>query len=377
MSTDRRHLILSLSIAGLGFHPGAAVLGAGEAHRLSEVGYYRQLLQTAERGLFDFVLLQDERALQPGQSFGRIDALALLSRLAPESKHIGLAISKPTTNSEPFHVSRELATLDFVSGGRAAWNVTTIASDAEAANFGSDRTLPALERLAIAEEFVEVSRKLWDSWEDGAVVTDRASGLYLDSSKLHHINHVGNHFRIRGPQITYRPPQGHVVIVQIDAGDAGSPLSVETADVLILHHESIGQAKRERTRLQEAAAAHGREVKVLQAILPILGVTEENARARAAALEAAAQGHTTPLPNAHRFVGTPQQLADRLELWFAQEATDGFHFLPASLPQGIEELAFVLSSEVQARGLFRTEYTGRTLRDHLGLSRPLSQYASV
>ncbi len=200
------HLILSASIAGFGYHPGAP---RTNAQRLVEVAYYRQLVQTAERGLLDFVLLHDARALPADAAFGRLDALAVLSRLAPETCSIGLAISKPTTYTEPFTVSREVATLDFVSGGRAAWNATTLSSDAEARNYGHEQALVTDDRRSIAAEFVAVSRKLWDSWEDDTVITDRARGLYLDPHKLHHINHVGAHFKIRGPQITYRPPQGH------------------------------------------------------------------------------------------------------------------------------------------------------------------------
>jgi N-acetyl-S-(2-succino)cysteine monooxygenase len=201
-----RQLILSVAIGGFGAHPGAD----GDAQALVSVANYRRLVQAAEAARLDFVLLDDSRALPSGRAFGRLDPLAVLSRLAPETRNIGLALAKPTTYSEPFHVSRELATLDFVSGGRAAWSVTTTASDAEARNFGEERARPASLRRAIAEEFVEVSRKLWDSWEDDAVIADRERGLYLDPHKLHHINHAGAHFQIRGPQITYRPPQGHV-----------------------------------------------------------------------------------------------------------------------------------------------------------------------
>ncbi len=205
---------------------------------------------------------------------GCLDALSVLARLAPETSFVGLAVSVPTTYSEPFNVSRALATLDFVSGGRAAWNATSSGTDAEAHNFGKPYAPDADERRAIAEEFIEVSRKLWDSWEDDAVITDRARGLYLDPEKLHHINHFGPHFQIRGPQITYRPPQGHLVLVQVDLGDPGTPLSADLADVLILHHDALDDARRAYVEHQTQAMAARRVLRILQSILPILAETE-------------------------------------------------------------------------------------------------------
>lgn len=370
MSTQSEKLILSASIGGFGGHPGAT----GTAQQLVDVAHYRRLVQAAERGLLDFVLLNDARAVPDNRSFGRLDALAVLSRLAPETQFVGLAVSKPTTYSEPFHVSREVATLDFVSGGRAAWNPTTNATDAEAQNFDRATAPSADERRSIAEEFVTVSRKLWDSWEDDAVITDRERGLYIDPHKLHHINHVGEHFRIRGPQITYRPPQGHVVVIQADQGDDGESLSPTIADVLILHNATLHEAQQTYVQVQREAAAAGRTVRVLQSILPIVGATEEQARERAAALQAAAHAQGRAAPRALQVVGTATQVADLLEAWFIAVAADGFHLLPAVLPDDLDELVATLVPELQQRGLFRTEYTGSTLRAHLGLPRPLSQY---
>nr|AIA16028.1 FMN-dependent oxidoreductase, nitrilotriacetate monooxygenase family [uncultured bacterium] len=350
MSTSKQ-LILSASISGFGYHPGA---GKIQPKRLVEVAYYRHLLQTAERGLLDFVLLDDPRSAPDDHSYGRLDALSVLSRLAPETSHLGLAVSKPTTYSEPFTVSRELATLDFVSGGRAAWNVTTNASDAEAENYGEAHPPSPDERRAIAEEYIEVSRKLWDSWEDDAVITDRERGFYLDPARLHHINHAGQHFKIRGPQITYRPPQGHVVVIQFQQGDSGVPLDARNADVLIHHAETLADAQRAYTQYKQAATAAGRDVRVLQSILPILGETEALALAYAAELDAAARRNGSPAwPYATPIVGTPWQIADQLATWFEAGAADGFHVLPAVLPNGLEALVSGLVPVLQQRGLFR------------------------
>ena len=371
MSTRDEHLILSASIAGSGQHPGAAT----RLPQALDVAHFRHLVQTAERGLLDFVLLHDERALPEAAVTGHLDALSVLARLAPETTYIGLAVSVPTTYSEPFNVSRALATLDFVSGGRAAWSVTSSGSNAEARNFGKQDAPDADERRAMAEEFIEVSRKLWDSWEDDAVITDRERGLYLDPEKLHHIHHFGPHFQIRGPQITYRPPQGHPVIIQVDLGDPGTPLSTELADVLILHHDALEEARRAYVERKAQAMAARRALRILQSVLPILAETEAQARAKAAAWDAAIPPGARIQPHAWRFVGTPTQLADLLEQWFEAHAADGFHLLPAMLPDGLAELTIGLVPELQQRGLFRRAYAGHTLREHLHLPRPASQYA--
>jgi alkanesulfonate monooxygenase SsuD/methylene tetrahydromethanopterin reductase-like flavin-dependent oxidoreductase (luciferase family) len=268
-----------------------------------------------------------------------------------------------------------LATLDFVSGGRAAWSVTTTATDLETANYSREHAPPADERRSVAEEFVEVSRKLWDSWEDDAVITDRDLGLYIDPHKLHHINHVGPHFKIRGPQITYRPPQGHVVVIQEQQHDPAVVPSAAVGDVLILHHETLEAARVAYAALQQEALAAGREVRILQSVLLILGANEAEAQARATQLDAAARGATPP--PALRIVGTAAQVADLLATWFTAGAADGFHLLPATLPEDLEALTRDLVPELQRRGLFRTAYTGQTLRENLGLSRPLSQYAGA
>lgn len=369
-------LILSASIDGPGFHPAAAALAPHA--QTTELSHYRRLVQAAERGRLAFVLLYDTRALADGQTWGGVDALSVLSRLAPETTAIGLAISKPTTYSEPFTVSRELATLDFVSHGRAAWEPTTNATDAEAHNFGAAHALDAAQRRAIAEEYIDVSRKLWDSWEDDAVIADRERGVYIDPHKLHHINHAGAHFRIRGPQITYRPPQGNVVVVQVDRGDAGEAPSAALADVLIVQHDTLTAAQAAYARYGAEAATAGRTVRVLQSVLPILGPTEDAARATAEQLDAVATTSSgAGTPRATRLIGTPAQVADTLASWFAQYAADGFHLLPAVLPDGLDELIDALVPELRQRGLLPAEYSGRTLREHLRLPRPPSRYAGA
>jgi alkanesulfonate monooxygenase SsuD/methylene tetrahydromethanopterin reductase-like flavin-dependent oxidoreductase (luciferase family) len=363
MVRQQEQLILGAAIGG----PGA--LAESGATAPITIEHYRQLLRLSEAAKLDFVLLDDARAFDAALPSARLDALAVLSRLAPETTRIGLAASKPTTYSEPFHVSRELATLDFVSGGRAAWDVTINASRAEARNYGEGEPLPLAEQRTRSEEFIVVSRKLWDSWEDDAVITDRARGLYIDPAKLHHIDHAGQHFQIRGPQITYRPPQGHVVVIQREQAAAPSP-NAAIADVIILQSSGLAEAQEQYARLQGQAAAAGRTVRVLQSVLPILTASADDAAAQSV------RSGAEHLPVRPLF-GTPSQIVDQLSGWFDAHAADGFYLLPAALPADLGAITTQLVPELQRRGLFRSDYNGTTLRDHLGLPRPLSQYTGA
>lgn len=373
MSRLNTPLILSAAITGFGYYTG----NTQQAQRLVELDHYRALLQDAEAGLLSFVLFEDERALAADRSFGRIDALSLAARLAPESRHVGLAISVPTTYSEPFHVSRELATLDFVSRGRAAWHLTTTHTADEQANYGHAPAPSEQDRRSITTEFVEVSRKLWDSWEDDAVITDAERGLYLDPHKLHHINHAGRHFKVRGPQITYRPPQGQVVVIASEHGDPGVPLDVNVADVVILRSQSLAEAKQAVASYRSAASAAGRDIRILQSVIPILAASESEAHQRAQQLEQSYSArYANPAP-ALRLVGTAAQVAAELAAWQSDNAADGFHFLPAVLPHDLGLIARELVPELQQLGVLPTAYRGSTLRDQLGFERPVSQYEGV
>lgn len=364
------HLILSTAIGGFGAHPGAA----GDARLLVSVAHYRRLLTAADTAGLTFVLLDDGRAVVGERPAPQLDPLAVFARLAFETHHIGLAAAVPTTYSEPFHVSRELATLDFVSSGRAAWSVTTTAGDEAAANYGRDRAPSDTERRSRAHEFVAVSRKLWDSWEDNAVIADRERGLYVDPSKLHHIDHVGPHFQVRGPQITYRPPQGHIVVIQDDAGDPAVTPSAHVGDVLLVHQPTPETARAAAEAYRAAAYSAGREIRVLQRVLVILGATASEAQARAAALDAAAGD--LHAPNALRLVGTAAETADELERWFHAGAADGFHLLPATIPGDVEAIISQLAPALRERGLLDPNPSG-TLREQLGLPRPDSQFADA
>jgi N-acetyl-S-(2-succino)cysteine monooxygenase len=358
-----------------------------------------------------------------------LEPLALLSALSVVTSRIGLAATASTTYNEPYHIARKFASLDHLSNGRAGWNVVTSFSDGEARNFNRESHPNHTTRYGRAREFVSVVRGLWDSWDDDAFVRDKASGRYFDPQKLHVLNHRGAHFAVRGPLNIARAPQGHPIIFQAGASDDGLGLAAETADAVYTAAQTLEEAQAYYARLKGKIAAAGRDpqtVKILPGIQPFVGRTEEEAKAKHRALldlihPDAGLGHLStligvdmsaypldgpvpelPVTESHRSrqkllldlarrenltvrqlyghvcngaghhtaVGTPGQIADRLQHWFENGAADGFNILPPYLPGGLEDFVDLVVPELQRRGLFRTEYEGATLRDHLGLARP-------
>ncbi len=362
-------MILAVDITDVGAYP----LPQG-THPALGVAAYRAAVTQAAQGLLDFVLLRDQRVLGQTTRIAGIDALSMLARLAPEIAGVGLAVAKSVSYTEPFTVSRELATLDFVSGGRAAWLVTAIADAAAAQNYGELQAVDTATRTAIAREYIAVSRKLWDSWEDDAVAMDVARGWFLNPHKLHHINHRGDHFAIRGPTITYRPPQGHVVVIVSDDEGVDVAAAGADADVIVQHHTTLVAAQTAYTQQQQQAQASGRDLRVLQRVVPVIAPTTSQAFARVRALEAAAHTQGWAFPAAQVMAGTVNQVADQLGLWFHAQAADGFVFVLPELASDSAQISALLVPELQRRGLFRTAYTGTTLRAHLGLSTPHNQY---
>lgn len=355
MNDTHRHLVI-----------GADILHAPQRAALLED--YRRAVQIAAAGLLDFVLLRDARALLSNAPAGRLDALSVAARLAPEVAHIGLVVGKQTTSSEPFTVSRELATLDLVSGGRAGWFVQTLQSTAEAQNYGTQELSSLEARSAQSDEYVAVSRKLWDSWEDDAVVVDRARGWYLNPHKLHHIDHRGQHFQIRGPSITYRPPQGHVVVMQSDEDSADIVAAAANADVIIQHNRGLVAAQQAYAAQQTIAAAHGRTVRILQRVVIVCADTTADAYARSAQVDAAVG------KRAQVMSGTAEQVADQLGLWFNANACDGYVLENAGPSDDYAHVIDAVIPVLQRRGLFHQAYHGTTLREHLGLKRPANPY---
>ncbi|MGA4842876.1 LLM class flavin-dependent oxidoreductase [Streptomyces sp. G45] len=344
-------------------HIAAAVDQAGA----TTAAPYIQLARLAERGALDFVTL--------GDSFARtgLDALAVLARVAPDTGRVGLVPTVTTTHTEPFHVQAAVATLDWVSHGRAGWAVDVSTTAAEAKLFGRRRAASRDELWREAGEVADVARRLWDSWEDDAEIRDVATGRFIDRDKLHYVDFQGAAFSVRGPSIVPRPPQGHPVIVVDATAEHARATAARHADVALVRAASPAQADAARAELRRRAAAVGRdpgELRVLAALVVDLGDGEQ----------AAQPGHGGgPLPTAAGplYRGGPVDLAELIATWHEAGAVDGFHLTPVEPRRDLERLVNGTVALLQHRGLFRTFYPGATLREHLGLARPANRYAAA
>ena len=392
----------------------------------------RRIAASAERGKFDFVFLAD--ALNTGLDahpgmMVRLEPLTLLAALAMVTDRIGLGATVSTTYSEPYNVARAFASLDHISGGRAAWNVVTGSSPDAAANFSRDKHPPHAERYARAAEFLQVVKGLWDSWNDGAIVADKARGVFADPAGMRVLDHRGRFYQVKGPLNITRPPQGHPVIMQAGASDAGRDFAAATAEVVFTAQgdmeEALAFARDLRARTV-AARRPADAIRILPGINPVIGRTEADAKAKIAQLASLAdpvaalrvlsdrlghdlsghpldqpvpelppsgmmQGHATQLASiarrkrmtlrelrdyaavssGHRVLyGTAEAIADDMEAWFRSGAASGFVLQFTHPPGPLDEFVDQVVPILVRRGLFRQEYGGRTLREHLGLRRP-------
>jgi N-acetyl-S-(2-succino)cysteine monooxygenase len=361
----------------------------------------------------------------------RPEPLTLLSALAVTTRRIGLAATVSTTYNEPYHIARKLAMLDFLSEGRAALNLVTSSTDLEARNFGQETHLDHTARYERAREFVDVLRLLWDSWEDGALIFDKESGQVADPARIHRADWRGRFFSVRGPLNLPRPPQGHPVIIQAGVSGTGQAFAAQVADIVFSVEATLETAQAFYGAAQDRLAAAGRppgSMKIMPGLLPILGRTAAEAVARDRALQDLVPDRLAvsylsdvvqhdlsrypidgPLPDLpetngergrlnivmqqarveagsatirslavqmvqnrghRRVVGTPVEVADVMQRWFDGGACDGFNILAPFHPGGLAEFVDDVVPELQRRGIFRTEYAGSSLRDHLGLSRP-------
>ena len=367
---------------------------------------------------------------------GQLEPLTLLTAVAGATSRIGLIATASTTYNEPYSLARRFATVDHVSGGRAGWNIVTSATQEEAANFSlADRPLQAT-RYERADEFLDVVTKLWDSWADDHAVGDKEAGVWGDPTRLRAIDHVGTHFRVAGPLNVPRPVQGYPLLVQAGASDQGRAFAAKHAEAIFVAHQTLEEAQRFYTDIKGQVAALGRDpehVLVLPGLVPIIGSTEAEATAIAQQLDdLRIPGYglrqlaqylevpeselplDEPLPRhvveqerregfdsrarlvieiaeregltvrqllgrlgggrGHKvLIGTPEQVADHIETWFTQGAADGFNVMGASLPTGLEVFIETVVPILRARGLFRSEYAGTTLREHYGLPRPANR----
>ena len=376
------------------------------------------------------IRFSDEPAGALSRSGGHthFEPLTLLSALSMVTTHIGLVATASTTYNEPFHIARKFASLDHLSGGRAGWNVVTSATDLEARNFGRDSALDAEQRYDRSAEFVEVVRGLWDSWEDDAFVRDKDSGIYFDPEKAHILDHKGPHFQVKGPLNATRSPQGHPVIVQAGASEQGRELAAATADVVYAASPTMEHAQAYYADVKGRMERYGRapdELKIMPGFMAVPGASRAEAEERYEQLQdlvhplvglgalASFVGDLSDLPldgplpdelpnrrmssrgrifvdlarekgltirqlylsiaggNGHyRLIGTPRDIVDEMQAWVENDAADGFNILPTHLPGGLDDVVDQVVPELQRRGLYRTAYQGRTLRENLGLKRP-------
>lgn len=378
--TPSTHLGLDLSDAGA--HPEAWRSTGSEPHRLFDPERLGQLVATAQRATLDYVLFDDSFALHTSRNTtlrGRLDAALVSARLAPRSAGIGLVATVDTTHTEPFHVAKAIQTIDHVSRGRAAWQVGWSTTDEVAAAFGRKPAQDEADAVAEADEAVDVVRKLWDSWEDDAEIRDVRTGRFVDREKIHRIDHDGVRFAVRGSSITPRSPQGQPPVVVRVGSSSSLALAAHRADVARIRPTDRGDAALQRAEVRAAAAAVGRdpdELRVVADLFVVLGGTEHAARERLALLDAlTAPGRRTHEGAAH--VGTAADLAATIEDWTTTGAVDGFTLRPAALHTDVDGIADEVVPLLRAAGVFRESYPGATFRDTLGLTRPVSRYATA
>jgi alkanesulfonate monooxygenase SsuD/methylene tetrahydromethanopterin reductase-like flavin-dependent oxidoreductase (luciferase family) len=393
---------LAVALDGAGWHPAAWRESDARPSELFTAPYWVDLALEAERGLLDFVTIEDSLALQStqygsldgrtDQVRGRLDAVLVAARVAPRTDHVGFIPAVTVTHTEPFHLSKAVATLDYVSGGRAGVRVQISGRPHEAGHFGRrpvsippdidvrDRRNPAVE-AAVGElfdeaaDYVEVLRRLWDSWEDDAEIRDAATGRFIDRHKLHYIDFEGRFFNVKGPSITPRPPQGQPVVAALAHQSVPYRLVGRSADIgFVTPHDPAGAAAIvEEIRAEGSAAGRpDASVRVLADLVVFLDDTPAAARARKQRLDGLAGEEYTS--DAEVFVGTPAQLADLMEAWLPS-GLSGFRLRPGTVPHDLEAVTRGLVSELQRRGAFRLAYEPGSLRDRLGFTRPANRYA--
>jgi FMN-dependent oxidoreductase (nitrilotriacetate monooxygenase family) len=412
-------------------------------HGFLDQGYYQKLGRTLEEGCFDMMFF-DDRLAMPGIYGGsvaeavrlgarpvKLDLSIVLGLVAGVTRSIGLGATYSTTYYSPFHVARTFATLDHLSGGRAAWNVVTSVNDSEAQNYGTKIHLGHDERYDRADEFLEATTGLWDTWEDDALVLDRASGTFADPDKVHELGYHGEYFDVRGPLTVPRSPQGRPVLLQAGSSGRGREFAARWAELIFTGDPGIEVARSHYKDQKDRIAEGGRDpvtVKMLPMAYTVLGESQSHAEEREqvflndlvdpkASLTLLSElmnhdfsgldldapitdeliesvsgirglvqnlrqhigrevtlgdlaGHRATLLQGPRFVGTATSVADQMEEWFTSDACDGFVIAATHSPGAYEDVVRLVVPELQRRGLFRERYTGTTLRDTLGLPRP-------
>jgi FMN-dependent oxidoreductase (nitrilotriacetate monooxygenase family) len=400
-------------------------------------GYYKQQARLAEAAKFDFVFIADSLHIHEKSSphyLNRFEPLTILSALAATTEHIGLVATVTVSYTEPFQVARQISSLDHISGGRAGWNVVTSWLSGTADNFSKGEHPPHAVRYRIAKEHVSVVKGLWDSWEDDAFARNKQTGEFFTPGKLHALDHKGEFFSVKGPLNIARSRQGHPLIFQAGTSHDGRNFAAEYSDAIFVHAESLEEAQAYYKDLKARANGFGRnpsDLSILPGIRPIVGRDEAEVERRyqqavelvsiedaIVALGRPFNDHDfsqypldAPFPELgdlgsnsqkggsdrikqlaknegltlrevalffsrprREFVGTAEQVADTIQTWFEQEAADGF-IINSLLPDGLQYFAELVVPVLQARGLFRSDYSGSTLREHFNLPVPENRYA--
>ena len=436
--TDQRKMRIGVFLSGSGGnmaswrHPNAVPDGA------VNLGYYKGMTRTAEEAKLDFAFFGDGLYISEKSHpnfLVRFEPLTLLAALSMVTTHIGLAATLSTTYSDPYTVARQFSSIDHLSDGRVGWNIVTSPLEGSAANYSKPEHPQHDLRYRMAGEFVEITKGLWDSWEDDAFIRDKESGVFIDPSKMHRLDHKGEFYSVQGPLNISRSKQGSPVLIQAGSSEAGRGFAAKIADAIFTGQSTSSDAagfyKDIKTRAEESGR-DPRQVLILPGCSPVVGDTPEEAEAKyqeianlvviddalnylgryfndidfspydldepfpdlgdfgrngwesttdrikqvakeeRLTLREMALRSTTPR---NEFIGTPTQVADSMQKWFENGAADGFMLVPSVLPQGFNDFVEHVLPILKERGLFRTEYEADTLRGNLGLPKPENRYA--
>ena len=436
--TDQRKMRIGVFLSGSGGnmaswrHPNAVPDGA------VNLGYYKGMTRTAEEAKLDFAFYGDGLYISEKSHpnfLVRFEPLTLLAALSMVTTHIGLAATLSTTYSDPYTVARQFSSIDHLSDGRAGWNIVTSPLEGSAANYSKPEHPQHDLRYRMAGEFVEITKGLWDSWEDDAFIRNKESGVFIDPSKMHRLDHKGEFYSVQGPLNISRSKQGSPVLIQAGSSEAGRGFAAKIADAIFTGQSTSSDAagfyKDIKTRAEESGR-DPRQVLILPGCSPVVGDTPEEAEAKyqeianlvviddalnylgryfndidfspydldepfpdlgdfgrngwesttdrikqvakeeRLTLREVALRSTTPR---NEFIGTPTQVADSMQKWFENGAADGFMLVPSVLPQGFNDFVEHVLPILKERGLFRTEYEADTLRGNLGLPKPENRYA--
>lgn len=434
MTTKTLHLNAFLMTTG--HHEASWRLPESDPEAGTNIDHYINLAQTAERGGFDSIFFADGPSLRAEvgrRPAGNLEPLTLLAALAIATKRIGLIATASTSYNSPYNLARRFSSIDHISKGRVGWNIVTTAGSDAARNFGLDERPAHQTRYERAEEFLDVVQALWRSWDEDVVIADKESGIWGESAKVNPIDHEGRFFKVAGPLNIPRSPQVYPLLVQAGSSESGKELAGKFAEAVFTAHQRLDDAVAFYDDVKARAITHGRNpdhVKILPGIVPVIGATEDEARAKDEELnrlirpefalaqlaetlrispdqlsldrqlpadlptedeiEGAKSRYTLIVDLARRegltvreligrlgggrghrtFAGTPEQVADAIEEWFVAGAADGFNIMPPSLPGGLDDFVDTVIPILRERGLFRHDYEAETLRGHYGLPIP-------